>query len=102
MDALKKFMDSMGIEYKVEKTNIYHQGERGTNVICVRVSVTRGEEQEYLQYHCYSKRKDGTLKYVEGNEVLGIHQGVLAYLGMDREIDNYFDNKAREVAKEYL
>lgn len=69
MDALKKFMDSMGIEYKVEKTNIYHQGERGTNVICVRVSVTRGEEQEYLQYHCYSKRKDGNYFNIFYNNV---------------------------------
>lgn len=98
MDALKKFMDSMGVEVNIKIDRTYNNAKG----VCIRVELDREGQIEYLQYHCYSKKKDGSLKYEEGNEVVGIHQGVLSYLGMDREIDNYFDNKCREIAKRYL
>ena len=100
MNALEKFMDSFGITYTIEIARTYR--ERVKPVCCLRILVERKGQPEYLQYHCYSLKSNGDLKYVEGNEIKGIHQGVLAYLGMDREIDNYFDLKAREIAKDYL
>lgn len=93
-------MDAFGITYTIEPISYYIQTGRPT--CCVLIHVKRGEQTEYRQYHCYSLKRDGNLKYEEGNVTQHIHQGVLAYLGMDREIDNYFDSKAREVAKDYL
>lgn len=100
MKALEKFMDQMGLTSSIEVDRDYHTTRLGA--VCVRISVDRGQSNEYLQYHCYTMRPDGNVKYDEGNQIKGINQGVLAYLGMDREIDNYFDNKAREIAKNWL
>lgn len=101
MEALEKFMDAMGIVARVEVAKDYYSVPLKNKIVCVEVSVSREGKQEYLQYHCYTKRV-GHIRYVEGNEVKGIHQGVLAYLGMDKEIDDYFDNKARELAEKHL
>lgn len=99
MKALEKFMDQMGLTADIEIDRSYFVRDPA---VCVKISVDRKGSNEYLQYHCYVLKSDGTLKYDEGNEVKGINQGALAYLGMDREIDNYFDNKARLLATEYL
>lgn len=99
MVALEKFMNQMELTSNIEVDNAYPTSKRG---VCMKIIVTRKGNIEYLQYHCYSLKSNGDLRYDEGNEVKGIHQGVLSYLGMDREIDNYFDNKARVIAKEYL
>lgn len=100
MNALIKFMDTFDLKPTFEINRIYH--ENGRPSCCIKITVTRNDDPEYVQYHCYSIKPDGKLKYVEGNEVKGIHQGILAYLGMDREIDGYFDNKSREIAYEHL
>jgi len=94
-------MDQMGLTSSIEVDRDYYTKQQYYTV-CVRISVDRGKNNEYLQYHCYSLKSDGNLKYVEGNEIKGINKGVLAYLGMDREIDNYFDDKARKIAKAWL
>lgn len=99
MTALEKFMDQMGLTSTIEIDRDYYT--LGPSV-CVKVSVDRKGNNEYLQYHCYTLKSDGNVKYDEGNEIKGINQGVLAYLGMDREIDNYFDDKARKIAKDWL
>ena len=100
MEALEKFMDALGITYSVVISRDYYHG--GFKNCCIEIRVQRDGDDEYLQYNCYSLKRDGSLKYEEGNEVIGIHEGVLSYLGMDREIDNYFDQKARVLAKRYL
>lgn len=89
----------MGLTSTIEIDKSYY---RSGPSVCVRVSVDRRGNNEYLQYHCYVLKNDGNLKYDEGNEIKGINKGALAYLGMDREIDNYFDNKARVLARRYL
>lgn len=100
MEALHKFMNALNMTYSVEiDRDYYHRGHKNC---CVKVEVKRDNKWEYLQYHCYSLKSNGNLRYEEGNEVTGIQDGVLTYLGMDREIDNYFDHKARELAKRYL
>lgn len=100
MQALEKFMDSFGITNTLEIKRIYM--ESGNPACCVLVTVSRKEQPEYRVYHCYSLKPTGRLKHEESNETKGIHQGVLAYLGMDREIDHYFETKAREMANNYL
>ena len=100
MEALEKFMKALNMTYSVEIDKNYYT--RGNYVVCVKVEVKRDENREYLQYHCYTLKRDGTPKYDEGNEVKGIQHGVLTYLGMDREIDDYFEQKSRELAKHAL
>lgn len=100
MQALEKFMDSFGITYDLDIRRIYV--ENGRPACCVLVTVSRNEQTEYRIYHCYSLKPNGKLKYEETNETKGIHQGILAYLGMDRQIDHYFETKARDMANKYL
>ena len=100
MEALQKFMKALNMTYYVEIDRDYYFG--GHKSCCVKIEVKRDGKPEYLQYHCYSLKRDGSLRYEEGNEIIGIQNGVLAYLGMDRDIDNYFDQKARVLAKNYL
>ena len=97
--SLEKFMDTMGINYEIKiDRNYWSNG----HAVCAKIMVYYKSEPQYIQYHCYSKRRDGQLKYEEGNEVKGIQQGVLAYLGNDRAVDNYFDNLARIKVSKYL
>ena len=100
MEALQKFMRTLGMTDSLEISREYYSGRQ--NNCCIRVEVRRDGKEEYIQYHCYSLRSNGNIKYEEGNEVLGIQDGVLAYLGMDREIDNYFETRARELARKCL
>ena len=100
MKSLEKFMDAMGLDYDISVDRTYFS--YGKHVCCIKIEVFKGEDKEYIQYHCYSLKRNGEIKYEEGNEVKGIHSGALKYLGDDRNIDNYIDNKAREIAKKTL
>ena len=77
-----------------------HRGGYG-RFVCIEVLVRRGGIDEYHQYHCYNKSRDG-VRYAEGNMVKDVKDGVLAYLGDDKKVDNYFEKKARELAIYFL
>lgn len=97
--SLEKFMNRLGITYGLEIDKSYYS--RYGKQVCIQVVVYYKGEVQYDQYHCYGL-KNGKPFYSEGNEVKGINDGVLAYLGSDREIDNYFEDKARDIARKYL
>ena len=97
--SLEKFMDRMGITYDIAVSRDYYSGYG--KQVCVRVVVYYQGEEQFNQHHCYGLR-NGKVFYSEGNEVLGINDGVLAYLGKEKEIDNYFEDKARDMARNYL
>jgi hypothetical protein len=40
--------------------------------------------------------------YDQGNTVMGVREGALAYFGDNDAIDNYFDALARDKAKEFF
>lgn len=100
MEALHKFMEAFNMTYSVEYDRDYYFG--GHKSCCVKTEVKRDGNLEYLKYSCYSLKSNGDTRYEEGNEIKGIQDGVLTYLGMDRQIDNYFSQKAAQVAKNYL
>ena len=56
---------------------------------------------EYKQYHCYTFTNEGKLFYSEGNTVKDVGEGILSYLGNNKDVDNYFDELARYEAKKY-
>jgi len=97
--SLEKFMDRMGITYDVEISRDYYS--RDGKQVCIHVLAYYQGEKQYDQHHCYGLR-NGKVFYSEGNEIMGINDGVLAYLGKEKEIDNYFEDKARDIARNYL
>lgn len=99
--ALEKFMDHMGITYKIKPGRSWFP-PRGGEGICMHIEVYYQGNVEYDQYHCYIVKSDGSIIYDEGNQIKGIKDGVLAYLGEDFKVDNYFDYLARIKAIKYL
>ena len=89
----------MGITYDIEISRDYYS--RDGRQVCIRVLAHYQGEEQYYQHHCYGLR-NGKVFYSEGNEVMGINDGVLAYLGKEKEIDTYFEDKARAIARNYL
>ena len=98
--VLEKFMNTMGITYTLEITRGY-RNTMGRKNVCIEIMVKYKGEVQYIQHHCYRKVGDSIL-YTEGNEIMGIKDGVLAYLGNPKKVDEYFDRLGREMAKEYF
>jgi len=96
--ALEKFLQTMGMDYFID---IHRQGYGGGRYVCVEVKVRRKGVDEYHQYHCYNKSRDG-VRYAEGNMVKDVKDGILTYLGDDKKVDNYFEKKARELAIKFF
>jgi len=97
-ELIEKFLNASQAEVKVA---LYRSGigKNGTHYICCSVEVTTDKfHSEYLGYHCY-ERKRGDVVYAEGNEVKGIENGILAFLGNDKEVERYLENLARKKAR---
>jgi hypothetical protein len=100
--ALEKFIDQMGITYNITPSRYYLEPRRGYSSVCMHIVVYYQGNVEYDQHHCYSVKNDGSIVYDEGNQVKGVKDGVLVYLGEDIKIDNYFNHLARIKAVKYL
>ena len=98
--ALEKFINTMDLRVIIEISRKGHNKFSG-KFVCCHILVTKDENVEYSQYHCYTLNKDG-IKYVEGNQEIGVRDGIFAYLGDDKRVDNYFESKTRQLAKEYF
>lgn len=91
----------MGITYKITPARSWFH-PRGGRGICMHIEVYYQGNVEYDQYHCYIVKSDGSIIYDEGNQVKDVKDGILAYLGEDMKVDNYFDHLARIKAVKYL
>ncbi len=106
--ALEKFMDRMGITYSIKTgTIILSDSPRNPSIIpipriCVEISVQYKGELQYEQIHCYTLNEFGFLVNKEGSIYKSISDGVLAYLGEDDKVDEYFDQLAQEKALKKL
>lgn len=89
----------MGITYEIEQSRTHTH--RGRQSVCYSIYAFHKDKKEYEQHHCYSE-KGGGVVYEEGNEVIGPGDGIFAYLGMNSYVRKYFENKTRELAKEYF
>lgn len=98
--SLIKFMDRMGMSSEIELSRHYIDS-RGKRNICMSVVVYYKGNVEYKQYHCYTFTNEGKLFYSEGNTVKDVGEGILSYLGNNKDVDNYFDELARYEAKKY-
>lgn len=98
--SLIKFMDRMGMSSEIEPDRHFIDS-RGKRNICMKVTVRYKGRVEYEQYHCYSFTNEGIPTYSEGNEVKSVRDGILSYLGNDKDVDNFFDQLARYEAKKY-
>jgi hypothetical protein len=97
--SIIKFLNRLDATVNIE---LHRRGtNRGGKFVCMKVEVIYKGKKNYLQYHCYVL-KNGKLVYDEGNEVIGINGGILAYLGNEKDVDNYFDQLARTEAKKYF
>jgi hypothetical protein len=100
VSSITKFMNHLGLTPTfIIRREYTDRGVRKN--ICIGVVVSRGTEIEYNQIHCYNFR-NGEVYYSEGNEIKGVHDGILAYLGDDRNVDRYFEQISRSKAKEYF
>jgi len=99
--ALEKFINTMGLNVSITMKGTGFNKSTGKKFVCYKILVSKDNNIEYAQYHCYSK---GSFEpqYIEGNEAKAIKDGVLAYLGDHIKVDNYFESKTRQLAKEYL
>ena len=98
--ALEKFIDMLDLKVTIELNSVGLKQTWG-KFVCCHVLVSRKGEVEYSQYHCYVPGING-LKYSEGNQVKGVRDGILAYLGDDKKVDNYFESKTRKLAQKYF
>lgn len=97
---LEKFMQTMGITYTIEISRGYRD-TTGRRNVCLEIRVEYKRAPQYIQSHCYKKVGDAIL-YVEGNRTMSISEGILAYLGDNRKVDEYFDRLARDKFKKYF
>jgi hypothetical protein len=106
--ALEKFIDRMGITYSIKTgpvillANPKNPFNRTLPRICVEISVQYKGETQYEQIHCYTLNEFGFLVYKEGSIYKSISDGVLAYLGEDDKVEEYFDQLSREKALKKL
>lgn len=77
------------------------RNRQGVKFVCMKVEVIYRERVNYLQYHCY-EMKNNKIVYSEGNKVIGVDYGILAYLGNSGDVDRYFETLSRNEAKKYL
>lgn len=99
-NSLKKFMKTLGITYTIEMAREY-RNTYGEKNVCFEIRVEHKGTVQYLQHHCYGKVRD-EIRYTGGNEIMGVKDGVLAYLGDNQKVDEYFDGLARIKARDYL
>lgn len=96
---IEKFMLNMGITYDL---NVETHNINIVNGICIEIIVYHKRKIQYHQHHCYRRRRDGKIVYVEGNLRIEPKKGILAYIGNEEEVHSYFAAKARELASNYL
>lgn len=99
-DSIEKFIDNLGITYNLSISKSYRDTV-GRKSVCIEIIVNYKNIPQYIQYHCYNFR-NGKIVYDQGNQVMGVKEGVLAYLGDNSAVDNYFDNKSRILAKQFF
>lgn len=98
--SIIKFMNQMGMSLSVDVVRSY-RNHNGRKAMCIRVVVARKEKKEYDSIHCY-ELNNGKISYSEGNRSMGVEDGILAYLGDNREVENYLEGLARYEAKNLL
>ena len=102
-EAIEKFMGMMGINYDIYRTSkVFHDNRTGRRVTCFTVNAYHGGEKQYEQHHCYAEKRDGGVLYEEGNDVKSPGKGVFSYLGMDKDVNRYFEKKARQMAIDFF
>ena len=90
----------MGMSLSVDVVRSY-RNYNGRKAVCIKVVVIRKKEKEYDSIHCYELNK-GKISYLEGNKSKGVEHGILAYIGDNREVENYLEGLARYEAKNLL
>lgn len=98
--SIIKFMNQMGMKVSVDISRSY-RNHNGRKSVCVEVIVHYKDRKEYISNHCYESRND-KIVYSEGNKVMGVEEGLLAYLGNSREVENYLEGLARYEAKKFF
>lgn len=100
--SIIKFMNQMGMSLSVDVVRSY-RNHNGRKAVCIKVVVIRKKEKEYEyeSIHCYEVN-NGKISYSEGNKSKGVEDGILAYLGDNREVENYLESLARYEAKNLL
>lgn len=90
----------MGMKVSVDIARSY-RNHNGRKSVCLEVIVHYKDRKEYISYHCYELNND-KISYSEGNKVMGVEEGILAYLGNNRDVENYLESLARYEAKKFF
>lgn len=101
---IEKFLNLMGLDYDIVITRGYRD-TMGRKSVCVEVTVFKTKpkfKSEYIENHCYQLNSKKKVVYDQGNTVMGVAEGALAYFGDNDAIDNYFDALARDKAEEFF
>jgi hypothetical protein len=99
--ALEKFMSAMGITYEIEPDSIAEESG-GYQLLCVHITVFYRGDIELDEYRCYKHKKNVDIRYSEGHIVKAVKEGILAGLGDDYKVENYFETLARIKAMKYF
>jgi hypothetical protein len=57
---------------------------------------------ELDEYRCYRHKNNVDIRYSEGHIVKAVKEGILAGLGDDYKVENYFETLAKIKAMEYF
>lgn len=98
--SIIKFMNQMGMKVSVDISRSY-RNHNGRKSVCIEVIVDYKNRKEYVSHHCY-ELNNGKISYSEGNEKMGVGEGILAYLGNNRDVENYLESLARYEAKKFF
>lgn len=99
--ALEKFMSALDITYKIKPDSIeYVSG--GYRNLCMHITVFYRGNIELDEYRCYKHKKNVDIRYSEGHIVKAVKEGILAGLGDDYKVENYFETLAKIKAMEYF
>lgn len=99
--ALEKFMPAMGITYEIEPDSI-GEASGGYQELCIHITVFYRGNIELDQYRCYKHKQNVDIRYSMGHTVKGVKEGILAVLGDDYKVENYFEYLAKMKAIEYF
>lgn len=96
---VKKFLKLFNITYKISSDKSGINKQSGLPFECVLFEVFYNKNLEYMSYYCFELLRNGEVRWVEGNTIKGVNEGILRYFGDDTAIQFYFSRLSKEFVK---
>lgn len=101
-NIIKKFMNELGITYDIHHSKKKFNWIRGHWYVCTSVLAYHKGDTEMEMHFCYKKTQSGEISFEDANIVKEPKEGIFAYLGLNREVYDYFKGMTRKIAEDIL